>query len=80
MRHDPPAVEDLATPDPGGLLALDRAGQAVAQNRATGTEFFRALELPRLVGEPKLRIVYLAGQPGLSARGDGIDQRAAVRH
>ena len=79
VRHDPPAIEDLAAPDPGGLLALNRAGQAVAQNRAAGTEFLRPLELPRFVGEPKLRIVYLAGQPGLSAPGDGINQRAAVR-
>jgi hypothetical protein len=79
VRDDLPAVEDLATPDPSGLLPLDRPGQAAALNRAASTEFLRPLELPRFVGEPQITVVYLAGQRERGARADWIDQRVAVR-
>jgi len=72
VRDDPPAVEDLAAPDPGRLLALQRPGQATLQDRAAGAEFLGPLELARFGGEPQVLIVFLAGQPersGVALRG-----------
>ena len=78
MRDDQPAVEDLATPDPGGLLALDRPGQAAALNRAAAAKFLRPLEPPRFVGEPQVTIVCLAGQPERNAPGAGVIHEIAL--
>src|SRR5689334_9401080 len=71
-------VEDLAAPDPVGLVALDRAGQAGPAHRAAAAVHLGLLQVGGLLGEPQLRVLTLAreqfvegsGPPGEQDQGD----------
>src|SRR3954453_472421 len=61
--HDA-ALEDLAAPDPPGLAAVQRAGQAGRAHRAVGAEGLGELQLRRALGEPQPRVLDPARQRG----------------
>src|SRR3954463_7797725 len=61
-RNHSATLENLAAPDTPGLVALDRAGEALDAQRALTAERLRQFQLGRAVGEPQVRVELPAWQ------------------
>jgi len=56
------ALQDLAAPDPAWFAPPQRAGEALAPDRAGGTQRLRPFEVRRRVREPEIWIVHVTRQ------------------
>ena len=89
-RGDRTAVEDLAAPDPAGLPAFDRAGEAESADGTGPAVRLGQLQVGRQLREPQLRVLALAwqqpaycqglfGLTGEGAKGHGVILAAGAR-
>src|SRR5215468_5656753 len=80
-RGDRTAVEDLAAPDPAGLTAFERAGEAESADGARPAVRLGQLQVGRQLRKPQLRVLALAWQRPVYFCGlFGLNGEGAKRH